>query len=144
MPAIVEATDSRVFGKERVGLDSLCPVVFDMRLKMTNRQRLDQTLLSVAGEDIRLVGNWERLPGLFGNAEQLAERLNVSKSQLLRCQDIADEILNLGVANGAYLLFLGVGVIPFHIVVSFRWMIFCEGILFISTRNLFDSENDRP
>lgn len=57
---------------------------------MTNRQRLDQTLLSVAGEDIRLVGNWERLPGLFGNAEQLAERLNVSKSQLLRCQDIAD------------------------------------------------------
>ena len=90
VPAIVEATDSRVFGKERVGLDSLCPVVFDMKLKMTNRQRLDQTLLSVAGEDIRLVGNWERLPGLFGNAEQLAERLNVSKSQLLRCQDIAD------------------------------------------------------
>ncbi|MFZ4682048.1 MAG: hypothetical protein ACOYMS_06075 [Terrimicrobiaceae bacterium] len=57
---------------------------------MTNRQLLNQVLLSVTGEDIRLVGNWERLPGLFGNAELLAERLNVSKAQLLRCRDIAD------------------------------------------------------
>ena len=57
---------------------------------MTNRQHLDQVLLSVTGEDIRLVGNWERLPGLFGNAEQLAERLNVPKLPLLRCRDIAD------------------------------------------------------
>ena len=46
-----------------------------MTSKMTSRQRLNQVLLSVTGEDIRLVGNWERLPGLFGNAEQLAERL---------------------------------------------------------------------
>jgi len=57
---------------------------------MTNRQHLNQVLLSVTGEDIRLVGNWERLPGLFGNAEQLAERLNVPKLPLLRCRDIAD------------------------------------------------------
>ena len=57
---------------------------------MTNRQRLDQILLSVAGEDILLLENWERLPGLFGNAEQLAERLNVPKLPLLRCRDIAD------------------------------------------------------
>jgi len=40
---------------------------------MTSRQHLNQVLLSVTGEDIRLVENWERLPALFGNAEQLAE-----------------------------------------------------------------------
>ncbi len=57
---------------------------------MTSRQRLDQILLSVTGEDIRLVGNRERLPALFGNAEQLAEGLNIPKSSLLRCHDIAD------------------------------------------------------
>jgi hypothetical protein len=57
---------------------------------MTTRQHLDQVLLTVTGEDIRLVGNWERLPGLFGNAEQLAERLNVPKLPLLRSRDIAD------------------------------------------------------
>jgi len=57
---------------------------------MTSRQHLDRVLLSVTGEDICLVGNWERLPGLFGNAEQLAERLNVPKLALLRCRDITD------------------------------------------------------
>jgi hypothetical protein len=62
----------------------------DTNLKMTSRQQLNQVLLSVTGEDIRLVGNWERLPALFGNAEQLAERLNIPKLHLLRCRDIAD------------------------------------------------------
>lgn len=57
---------------------------------MTSRQRLDQVLLSVTGEDIRLVGNWEPLPGLAGNADLLGERLNIPRQQLLRCRDIAD------------------------------------------------------
>ncbi|MFZ4779686.1 MAG: hypothetical protein ACOYM3_30365, partial [Terrimicrobiaceae bacterium] len=76
--------------KKQPGLDSSCPAGLYMTSKMTSRQRLNQVLLSVTGEDIRLVGNWERLPALFGNAEQLAERLNVTKVALLRCQDIAD------------------------------------------------------
>lgn len=55
---------------------------------MTSRQRLDQELLSVFGGDIRLVGKWERVPALFRNAEQLAERLAAPKSALLCCPDI--------------------------------------------------------
>ncbi len=57
---------------------------------MTSRQRLNQALLSVTGEDIRLAGNWDPLPGLADNADLLAERLNIPKPQLLRCRDIAD------------------------------------------------------
>jgi hypothetical protein len=60
---------------------------------MTSRQRLDQTLLSLTGEDIRLVGNWDPVPGLSGHADLLAERLNIPKPQLLRCRDIADVLV---------------------------------------------------
>jgi len=93
--------------RRQPGLGTPCPVGLDMRFKLTNRQRLDQVLLSVTGEDIRLVGNWERLTGLFGNAEQLAERLNVQKSSHLRCRGNADvfdlmdsEQIDIGVEEG--------------------------------------------
>lgn len=62
---------------------------------MTSRQHLDQVLLHVTGEDIRLVGNWDQLPGFPDNAELLAESLNVPKSQLLRCRDISDVLILL-------------------------------------------------
>lgn len=57
---------------------------------MTSRQRLNQEMLVTTGQDIRLVGNWEPLPELFGNDEILAERLVVPTRHLLRCRDIAD------------------------------------------------------
>jgi hypothetical protein len=60
---------------------------------MTSRQHLDQALLHVTGEDIRLVGNWDQIPGFPENAEQLAERLNIPKPQLLRCRDISDVLV---------------------------------------------------
>ena len=73
-------------GKHRqIGLDT--------EQSMTSRQHLDQVLLQVMGEDIRLVGNWDPLPGFPDNAEQLAESLNVPKSQLLRCRDISDVLV---------------------------------------------------
>lgn len=57
---------------------------------MTTRQRLNQAVLSVTGEDIRLVGNWDPVPGLSGHADLLADLLNIPKFQLVRCRDIAD------------------------------------------------------
>lgn len=57
---------------------------------MTSRQRLNQALLTVTGEDIRLVGNWDPVPGVPSHADLLADVLNIPKSQLLRCRDIAD------------------------------------------------------
>ncbi len=57
---------------------------------MTTRQRLNQALLSVTGEDIRLIGNWDPVPGLTGHADLLADLLGIPKPQLLRCRDIAD------------------------------------------------------
>lgn len=58
--------------------------------EMTVRQRLDQAVLSVTGEDIRLVGNWESLSSFDNHAEQLTEQLNVPILQFMRCRDIAD------------------------------------------------------
>lgn len=46
----------------------------------------------MTGEDIRLVGNWEPLPGLLDHGAVLADRLDVFPTQLLRCRDIADVV----------------------------------------------------
>ncbi len=67
---------------------------------MTTRQRLDQAVLQTTGHDIRLVGNWQSVPGLeeFGNA--LAESLGLPETRLRRCADIAD-ILDLLEGQGS-------------------------------------------
>jgi hypothetical protein len=57
---------------------------------MTTRQRLDHAVLTTTGQDIRLMGNWDPLPGLPGQADAVAERLQVDRQRLLRCRDIAD------------------------------------------------------
>jgi hypothetical protein len=61
---------------------------------MTTRQRLDHAVLTATGQDIRLIGNWESLPGLPAQADAVAEQLHVDRHRLLRCRDIAD-ILDL-------------------------------------------------
>lgn len=69
---------------------------------MTTRQRLNQVVLSVTGEDIRLVGNWDPVPGLSGHADLLADLLSIPRAQLLRCRDIADvlDLLEAGPVAG--------------------------------------------
>ncbi len=61
---------------------------------MTTRQRLEIAVRSVTGEDIRLAGNWDPLPGLMGNEYAIADRINVPPARLMRCRDIY-EILEL-------------------------------------------------
>jgi len=65
---------------------------------MTTRQRLEIAVRSVTGEDIRFAGNWDPLPGLFGNEHAIADKLNLDASRLMRCRDIY-EILELMEVN---------------------------------------------
>ncbi len=61
---------------------------------MTSRQSLDLIAQRITGEDIRLVGFWEPLPGLVEFRAEFARELGVSEAALLRCRDIV-EILDL-------------------------------------------------
>lgn len=57
---------------------------------MSSRQALDSVVKRVTGEDIRLVGNWQPLPGLKEHASQLADHLGLPESRLRQCGDITD------------------------------------------------------
>lgn len=57
---------------------------------MTSRQQLDRIALQITGQDIRLVGFWEPLPGLNDFPAEFARALGVSEGALLRCRDIVD------------------------------------------------------
>lgn len=61
---------------------------------MSSRQTLDTAVKRVTGEDIRLVGNWQPLPGLADHVSQLADYLGLPENRLRQCADITD-ILNL-------------------------------------------------
>lgn len=61
---------------------------------MITRQQLDRLALRITGNDIRLVGYWERLPGLDEHLAEFAAELGVTEIALGRCHDIV-EVLDL-------------------------------------------------
>lgn len=61
---------------------------------MVSRYQLDRIAMRVTGNDIRLVGFWEPLPGLVEFRAEFSRELGVSEAALLRCRDII-EVLDL-------------------------------------------------
>jgi hypothetical protein len=58
------------------------------------RHSLNLTIQRITGQDIRLLGNWEPVPFEKTYNFEIAEALQVSERDLLRCRDISD-ILSL-------------------------------------------------
>lgn len=61
---------------------------------MDARHSLNLTIQRITGQDIRLLGNWEPVPFEKTYSFEIAESLQVSERDLLRCRDISD-ILSL-------------------------------------------------
>jgi len=62
---------------------------------MLARHQLDHIAQRITGQDIRLVGCWESLPGLQEYTAEYSRELGVSEGSLLRCRDIV-AVLDLG------------------------------------------------
>lgn len=57
-----------------------------------SRQLLNRVMLDITGEDIRLIGNWELPRTWKGNVEEIADRLQIDRTRLHRCRDIAEVV----------------------------------------------------
>lgn len=57
---------------------------------MNARQFLNQTIERITGEDIRLVGNWQRIPKLENHLAEISIALDIPERELSRCRDIVD------------------------------------------------------
>lgn len=60
---------------------------------------MDTAVKRVTGEDIRLVGNWQPLPGLKEYSSQLADHLGLPENRLRQCADITDVLTLLDTAG---------------------------------------------